>query len=155
MQAIRQGLAAGQTNQWLHLELERREMLMLTDARGQTLECRSGELWLTEAGGGDTVLRAGERHVVQEDGYLVISACRDSRFALGGLGRGPGHPFLAAGAGLSRQPAAPRAVRPGRPRPGLRPGINRPCRRSHSATRPCRRVFPWIALPLRPQPSSP
>lgn len=89
MQAIRQGQAVGQTKQWLHLELERREMLMLADARGQTLECRSGELWLTEAGGGDTVLRAGESHVVQGDGYLVISACRDSRFALGGLGRDP------------------------------------------------------------------
>jgi len=81
MTPILQGRA---TARWLHLELERREMLMLADARGQTLECRQGELWLTEAGGGDTILRAGERYAVEEAGCLVISACQNSRFAVGG-----------------------------------------------------------------------
>ncbi|HJW02361.1 MAG TPA: DUF2917 domain-containing protein [Azospira sp.] len=86
MQAIRQGQAAAQANQWLHLELERREMLMLADARGQTLECRSGELWLTEDGQGDQILCPGESYVVSGNGCLVVSACQDVRFALGGRG---------------------------------------------------------------------
>ncbi|GBG03590.1 hypothetical protein AZSI13_29170 [Azospira sp. I13] len=77
------------TARWLHLELERREMLVLADARGQTLECRQGELWLTEAGGGDTILRAGERYGVETAGCLVISACQDSRLAVGGTADDP------------------------------------------------------------------
>ncbi len=89
MEEIRQGQAAGQTTQWLHLELERREMLVLADARGQTLECRSGELWLTEDGGGDRILRPGEAHVVAGNGCLVVSACQDARFVLGGGGHDP------------------------------------------------------------------
>lgn len=76
-------------SRWLHLELERRQMLVLADARGQTLECRQGELWLTEADGGDTVLRPGERHVVAGNGCLVVSACTDARFVLGGTGADP------------------------------------------------------------------
>jgi len=86
MQAVRQGQAVAQTNQWLHLELEQREMLVLADARGQTLECRSGELWLTEDGQGDQILRPGESYVVSGNGCLVVSACRDARFVLGGRG---------------------------------------------------------------------
>ncbi|HET7775844.1 MAG TPA: DUF2917 domain-containing protein [Azospira sp.] len=86
MQAIRQGEAAAQ---WLHLELERREMLVLADARGQTLECRTGELWLTEDGRGDQILQPGEAYVVAGNGCLVVSACQDARFVLGGVGHDP------------------------------------------------------------------
>lgn len=86
MEAIRQEQTAAPANQWLHLELERREMLMLADARGQTLECRSGELWLTEDGQGDQIVRPGESYVVSGNGCLVVSACRDARFVLGGRG---------------------------------------------------------------------
>lgn len=91
MKPIRQDESRGAVTphtSWLHLELARREMLVLADARGQTLACRSGELWLTQDGQGDSILRAGESLVVSADGCLVVSACEDARFVLGGAGEG-------------------------------------------------------------------
>lgn len=70
---------------WLHLELARRELLLLADARGQTLACESGELWLTEEGDADDrILRSGEAYTIRRPGRVVLSACRPARIALGG-----------------------------------------------------------------------
>ena len=74
---------------WLHLELARREMLVLADAQGQTLVCQAGELWLTEEGGGeDHILRAGDSYsdsyTICSPGRLVLSACQPARFSLRG-----------------------------------------------------------------------
>lgn len=70
---------------WLHLELARRDVLVLADACGQTLACHAGELWLTEDGRSeDFILRAGDTHAIESPGSVVVTACRAARFALGG-----------------------------------------------------------------------
>ncbi|MBN9422251.1 MAG: hypothetical protein BGO63_09865 [Candidatus Accumulibacter sp. 66-26] len=69
---------------WLHLELARRDVLVLADADDRTLACHAGELWLTEDGRSeDFILKAGDTHAIRGAGSVVVTACRAARFALG------------------------------------------------------------------------
>lgn len=83
MGTILQAVAAGT----LHLALERRELIELADARGLTLTCLTGELWVTVAGSpADRILVAGEQCTLDGTGSVVISACRAARLRLAAAG---------------------------------------------------------------------
>jgi hypothetical protein len=61
------------------IELSRRESLMLGNLRGQLVECRRGELWLTVDGEGrDVILGPGQRYAVTSSAPTVVTALRDS-----------------------------------------------------------------------------
>lgn len=69
----------------LLLELPRHEVLALADARGQTVTCQSGELWITEEDAGrDLFLQAGQTYTVRSQGNLVVSACQAARIQVDG-----------------------------------------------------------------------
>ncbi|MFC4159248.1 DUF2917 domain-containing protein [Chitinimonas lacunae] len=52
--------------------LERAEVLSLRSIDGTVIECLSGSLWLTEQGGDDHWLAAGERYVLHGNGCTVV-----------------------------------------------------------------------------------
>ncbi len=61
------------------LALARREWVVLSQVRQQTLVCEAGELWVTLDGEGeDHVLRAGERLVVAANASVIVSATREA-----------------------------------------------------------------------------
>lgn len=86
MATILQAVTAGT----LHLTLQRRELIELADARGLTLTCLAGALWVTVAGSPeDRILVAGEHCVLDGSGSVVISACRAARLRLAAAGTAP------------------------------------------------------------------
>jgi hypothetical protein len=65
------------------LALERRELLVIDDARGHRITCESGELWLTQDGDRrDIILPTGQSWLVDRPGPLVLSALAPSRATL-------------------------------------------------------------------------
>jgi hypothetical protein len=61
------------------LALARREWVVLSQVRHQTLVCEAGELWVTLDGEGeDHVLRPGERLVVAANASVIVSATREA-----------------------------------------------------------------------------
>jgi len=70
-------------NETRQLDLERRELLVIDDARGHRITCESGELWLTLDGDRrDIILPAGHAWLVDRPGPLVLSALVASRATL-------------------------------------------------------------------------
>lgn len=63
-------------------ELGRRELLTLADVAGHRIVCRSGELWITQDGAGDILLRAGESWAVPREREVVVSALQPSAFSV-------------------------------------------------------------------------
>ncbi len=71
------------TPQVLRTPLEKRELVVIDDARDHLLLCETGELWLTFDGDPrDVILKAGQSWVVTERGPVVVSAVARSVFAL-------------------------------------------------------------------------
>lgn len=68
--------------QHTHCELSRRELLTLTDAAGHRIACRSGELWITQDGEGDVLLRAGDEWRVPNAKPVVVSALEAAAFGV-------------------------------------------------------------------------
>lgn len=68
--------------QHTHCELSRRELLTLTDVAGHRIACRSGELWITQDGEGDVLLRAGDSWPVPREQAVVVSALQPSVFSV-------------------------------------------------------------------------
>jgi hypothetical protein len=61
------------------LALARREWVVLSRVRHQTLVCEAGELWVTLDGDGeDHLLRAGERLAVVSNASVIVSATREA-----------------------------------------------------------------------------
>lgn len=61
------------------LALARREWVVLSQVRCQTLVCEAGELWVTLDGEGeDHVLRPGDRLVVAANASVIVSATREA-----------------------------------------------------------------------------
>lgn len=58
-----------------------------------TVECVSGRLWLTEPGGADVVLEAGQSFVAERPGLLVVEALGER--ATFRARRGPRRTFVA------------------------------------------------------------
>ncbi|HEU0203198.1 MAG TPA: DUF2917 domain-containing protein [Burkholderiaceae bacterium] len=57
------------------IHLGRRRHLKLQDARGTTLDCVRGTLWITQDNDArDIVLEAGERFVLDRDGMALVQA---------------------------------------------------------------------------------
>lgn len=64
-------------------ELSRRELVSVVGARGHTLRCDSGELWITLDGqASDLILLGGETCVIPTDAEVVISAFRASTLSV-------------------------------------------------------------------------
>lgn len=63
-------------------ELSRRELLTLTDIAGHRIACQSGELWITQDGEGDVLLRAGESWSVRGGDSVVVSALVPAVFSV-------------------------------------------------------------------------
>lgn len=67
--------------QEVRFELDRREIVSITKARGQILSCESGELWITVGGEThDIILRSGQEWHIDGNAEVVISALHASRF---------------------------------------------------------------------------
>ncbi len=67
------------------VELSGRESLTLGRLRGQVVECRSGEVWLTVDGeAGDVILGPNGKHAVVSNGPVVVSAFKPSVLSLRG-----------------------------------------------------------------------
>jgi hypothetical protein len=63
------------------IPLARRQLVGLADERGFTVDCLSGELWITADGlPGDHLLRAGEQLVLRGHPRVVVSALADADF---------------------------------------------------------------------------
>jgi hypothetical protein len=61
------------------IALERYHALSMTDAAGVEVECRTGQLWLTQDGDTrDILLAPGDTHAIQRDGLTLISAIKPS-----------------------------------------------------------------------------
>ena len=59
--------------------LPKGQAALLDDARGASIRCRSGSLWITQhRDRRDIVLEPGDTFVVERDGLTVVSAVRDS-----------------------------------------------------------------------------
>ncbi|MBI4984180.1 MAG: DUF2917 domain-containing protein [Rhodocyclales bacterium] len=64
-------------------ELAQRELVGIAKARGQTLRCDAGELWITVDGdAGDIILRSGEVWQIASNEEIVISALQASRLSV-------------------------------------------------------------------------
>ena len=63
-------------------ELARRELLTLSDVAEHRIACQSGELWITQDGEGDVLLRAGDSWQVPGTGPVVVSALQPSAFSV-------------------------------------------------------------------------
>ncbi|MET0332812.1 MAG: DUF2917 domain-containing protein [Rhizobacter sp.] len=62
--------------------LHRRQTFSLAGKRGQRIEVRSGEIWVTQDGDPrDLVLGAHQCFTLDRSGQLLISALRDASFA--------------------------------------------------------------------------
>lgn len=72
------------------VHLERREMVVIDDARGQIIACESGELWITQDGDRrDIILTAGASWRIERRGPLVLSALEPSVASLRHPAGGP------------------------------------------------------------------
>ena len=59
--------------------LRKGELMRLRRARGRTITCESGSLWITEEGiPGDVILGMGESHQFTTRGLVVIEGFRPS-----------------------------------------------------------------------------
>jgi hypothetical protein len=66
--------------------LRRDERIRLEgNVAGRLISCREGVLWLTQAGNpGDHLIRAGEAFPIDRRGLVLISALKDSVYAVSG-----------------------------------------------------------------------
>lgn len=65
------------------IPLARRQLVGLADERGFTVDCLSGELWITADGlPGDHLLHAGEQLVLRGHPRVVVSALADADFRI-------------------------------------------------------------------------
>ena len=63
--------------------LTRTQALTLADARGSSIHCRHGRVWITQNGDPrDIVLVAGERFTLDRDSPAIVTAIRDSSVEL-------------------------------------------------------------------------
>ena len=63
-------------------ELRRRELLTLTGIAGHRIACQTGELWITQDGEGDVLLRGGESWTAPGGDDVVISALVAAVFSI-------------------------------------------------------------------------
>ena len=64
-------------------ELAQRELVSIAKARGQTMTCDTGELWITVDGDSrDIILHSGETWRIDSNADLVISAVRASTLSV-------------------------------------------------------------------------
>jgi hypothetical protein len=63
--------------------------LVLTgDARGVSISCLEGDLWITQEGDSrDHMILPGQRFVVDRRGRILVSSLREAELAIGGQGR--------------------------------------------------------------------
>lgn len=73
----------GDFRQVRHFKLDRRELLVIDDARDQLLTCESGELWITqERDSRDIILPAGRSWRIDHDQPVVLSALQPAQVTL-------------------------------------------------------------------------
>lgn len=64
------------------VNLLRRQVIQLRARKGERIECRTGQLWLTQDGDPrDVILAANQSFVVDRSGPVVVSALEDAAFA--------------------------------------------------------------------------
>ena len=59
--------------------LAQNQVLSLRSTSGDLVVCEQGDLWLTEEGGPDVFLTAGEKHRVRSNGRLLIESFQAAR----------------------------------------------------------------------------
>jgi uncharacterized protein YaiE (UPF0345 family) len=65
------------------IDIGSKKAARIEKAAGKSLRCVSGALWVTEAGDPvDHVLEAGQSFTIGANANVVVSAFRDSRYAL-------------------------------------------------------------------------
>jgi len=65
------------------LELQAGGVFALDAARGWTLQCESGRIWVTESlGGQDVMLAAGDSHQVRHRGKVLLESREAARIRL-------------------------------------------------------------------------
>lgn len=63
--------------------LARRQTFSLRTRKGQSIECRSGQLWITQDGDPrDVILGAEECFTLDRNGQTLVSALEDASFML-------------------------------------------------------------------------
>ena len=63
--------------------LQRRQVFNLRARKGQRIECRSGQLWITQDGDPrDVILDADQCFTLDRSGHTLVSALEDSSFVL-------------------------------------------------------------------------
>ena len=73
--------------------LMRRQTFNLQARKGQRIECRSGQLWITQDGDpNDVILAADQSFTLDRSGHALVSALEDASFVL----RSPGTAAAAA-----------------------------------------------------------
>lgn len=63
------------------VNLLRRQVIQVRAREGERIECRTGQLWLTQDGDPrDVILAANQSFVVDRSGPVVVSALEDAAF---------------------------------------------------------------------------
>lgn len=63
--------------------LARGTLQSIADARGTSVQCLQGAIWLTQQGDArDIVLKAGDRATIERNGTSIVFALSDARFML-------------------------------------------------------------------------
>ena len=64
------------------MPLQRRQTFQLRARRGERIECRTGQLWVTQDGDPrDVILKAGECFTLDRPGAALVSALEEASFA--------------------------------------------------------------------------
>ena len=67
------------------MPLQRRQTFRLSARRGERIECRTGQLWITQDGDmNDVILAANESFTLDRPGHTLVSALEDASFVLRG-----------------------------------------------------------------------
>jgi hypothetical protein len=63
--------------------LQRRQTFNLNARKGQRIECRTGQLWITQDGDPrDVILDADQCFTLDRSGHALVSALKDASFVL-------------------------------------------------------------------------
>lgn len=64
------------------MPLQRRQTFKLRARQGERIECRTGQLWVTQDGDPrDVILKAGECFTLDRPGSALVSALQEASFA--------------------------------------------------------------------------
>lgn len=63
--------------------MKKGSVITIKDGKGMQVNCRKGDLWITESRSGDIHLKEGEDYSISGNGKTVVQALSSSRLEIG------------------------------------------------------------------------